>query len=204
MLINKIRINKYMEADTGLGGGTPSVDNGDNTIVAPPNPTIEPVINKGGETSEKTFTQADVDKIISERLRKEQVRFEKKLENEKIEAEKLAKMKEDERIQYETQKKLAELEERERAIQARELKAEAYNILAEKGLPKELAEILNYNDAESCNSSIDAVEKAFQEAVEKAVNDKLRGNTPKSTSGQPAQQTFGFNFQGIRPHNNNK
>lgn len=204
MLINKIRINKYMEADTGLGGGIPSVDNGDNTIVAPANPTIEPIINKGGETSEKTFTQADVDKIISERLRKEQVKFEKKLENEKLEAEKLAKMKEDERIQYETQKKLAELEERERAIQARELKAEAYNILAEKGLPKELAEILNYNDAESCNSSIDAVEKAFQEAVEKAVNDKLRGNTPKSTSGQPAQQTFGFNFQGIRPHNKNK
>ena len=195
----KINLNKMMEADTGLGG-TPSVDNGDNTIVAPANPTIEPIINKGGETSEKTFTQADVDKIISERLRKEQVRFEKKLENEKLEAEKLAKMKKDERVEYETQKKLAELEERERAIQERELKAEAYNILAQKGLPKELADILNYSDAETCNASIDAVEKAFQVAVEKAVNEKLKGNTPKSPSGTTSQQTFGFNFTGVRPH----
>ena len=195
----KINLNKMMEADTGLGG-TPSVDNGDNTIVAPANPTIEPIINKGGETSEKTFTQADVDKIISERLRKEQVRFEKKLENEKLEAEKLAKMKKDERVEYETQKKLAELEERERAIQERELKAEAYNILAQKGLPKELADILNYSDAETCNASIDAVEKAFQVAVEKAVNEKLKGNTPKSPSDTTSQQAFGFNFTGVRPH----
>lgn len=37
----KINLNKMMEADTGLGG-TPSVDNGDNTIVAPANPTVEP------------------------------------------------------------------------------------------------------------------------------------------------------------------
>ena len=199
----KINLNKMMEADTGLGG-TPSVDNGDNTIVEPANPTVEPTAITSKSSSEsspsKKFTQSDVDKIVSERLKKEQDRWKQKIENEKLEAEKLAKMKEDERVKYETQKRLAELEERERAIQERELKAEAYNILAQKGLPKELVEILNYSDAETCSASIDAVEKAFQVAVEKAVNEKLKGNTPKSPSGTTSQQTFGFNFTGVRPH----
>ena len=199
----KINLNKMMEADTGLGG-TPSVDNGDNTIVAPANPTVEPATITSKSSSEssqsKKFTQSDVDKIISERLKKEQDKWKQKIENEKLEAEKLAKMKKDERVEYETQKRLAELEERERAIQERELKAEAYNILAQKGLPKELAEILNYSDAETCSASIDAVEKAFQVAVEKAVNEKLKGNTPKSPSGTTSQQAFSFNFTGVRPH----
>lgn len=47
--------------------------------------------------------------------------------------------------------------------------AEAKNTLAEKKLPAGLAEVLNYADADSCSKSIEAVEKAFQEAVKAAV-----------------------------------
>ncbi len=45
-----------------------------------------------------------------------------------------------------------------------------------------LAEILNYTDAESCKSSM-AVEKAFQEAVEAAVEEKLKGGKPPKKAG---------------------
>ena len=63
-----------------------------------------------------------------------------------------------------------------------------------------LEDILNYESAETCNKSIEAVEKAFQSAVEKAVNDKLRGKeTPKGGQGNNNQSTFGFNFMGVRP-----
>ena len=62
--------------------------------------------------------------------------------------------------------------------------AEAKNTLAEKKLPVGLAEVLNYADADSCNKSMAAVEKAFQEAVQAAVEEKLKGGTPpkKATS----------------------
>ena len=63
--------------------------------------------------------------------------------------------------------------------------AEAKNRLAEKKLPVGIAEVLNYADADSCNKSIEAVEKAFQEAVQAAVEEKLKGGTPpkKAPSG---------------------
>ena len=47
----------------------------------------------------------------------------------------------------------------------------------------DLAEVLIYEDADKCKASIDAVEKAFQASVEKAVNDKLRGTPPKAGGG---------------------
>ena len=56
--------------------------------------------------------------------------------------------------------------------------AEAKNTLAEKNLPVSLAEVLNYTDADSCSKSISAVEKAFQQAVEEAVNERLKGGKP--------------------------
>ena len=91
----------------------------------------------------------------------------------------------------------------EKDITVRELKATALETLAEKELPKELAEILNYESAETCNASIEAVEKAFQNAVSKAVNEKLRGgNPPKGGNSNNKVDTFGFNFTGVRPKNN--
>lgn len=124
-----------------------------------------------------------------------------KLNEEKTEAQKMASMNEKEKEDYQRQKREEVLEQREREITARELKATAYETLSEKGLPKELAEILNYTDADQCKASIDAVEKAFQSSVEKAVNEKLRGNNqpPKSGGGDANNSVFGFGFTGVRP-----
>jgi len=48
-----------------------------------------------------------------------------------------------------------------------------------------LSEMLNYADADSCNKSIVTMEKAFQEAVQATVEEKLKGGTPpkKAPSG---------------------
>ena len=78
-------------------------------------------------------------------------------------------------------KKEKELSDRESAVARKELMAEAKNTLAEKKLPAGLAEVLNYTNAESCNKSIDAVEKAFQAAVEAAVQERLKGGEPPKT-----------------------
>ena len=191
------KFQRMLEADTGAGvNGSGNTGNTDTTT------QNESTSNEQTETNqrEKTFTQKDVDKLIQERVAREQAKWEKKVQDERTEAEKLAKMNADQKAEYEKQKREDELAKREKDITTRELRATAYETLAEKNLPKELVDILNYSDAEQCNKSIEAVEKAFQSAVEKAVNDKLRGgNPPKGGQGSNNQSTFGFNFMGVRP-----
>lgn len=184
-------IRKMLEADAGAG-----VNGGGNT--GNTDTITTDTSNNQTETPGKTFTQKDVDKLIQDRLAREQSKWEKKVQEEKTEAEKLAKMKADEKAKYQEEKRIAALEEREKAIQTRELKAQAYETLAEKNLPKELVDILNYESADTCNASIEAVEKAFQSAVEKAVNDKLRGGQPPKSGQSSNNSTFGFNFTGVR------
>ena len=192
------KFQRMLEADTGAGvNGSGNTGNTDTTT------QNESTSNEKTETnqSEKTFTQKDVDKLIQERVAREQAKWEKKVQDERTEAEKLAKMNADQKAEYEKQKREDELAKREKDITTRELRATAYETLAEKNLPKELVDILNYESAETCNKSIEAVEKAFQSAVEKAVNDKLRGgNPPKGGQGSNNQSTFGFNFKIGRAH----
>ena len=158
-------LQPFLEEDTGTNGAG----------------TQEPELV---QESTKTFTQADVDKLIQDRVAREQQKWQKKVEEEKLEAEKLAKMKAEEKAKYEEEKRIKALEERENAIKVRELKSTAIEILTEKNLPRDLIEILNYTDADTCNKSIDAVEKAFTQAVEKAVNERLKGDVPMKKAPQ--------------------
>ena len=134
--------------------------------------------NDESQEQTKTFTQDEVDNIIKGRLAKERKSWEKQLVDQQTEAEKLASMSEKEKKQYQEQKRAKDLATREAAITRRELTAQAKEQLADKGLPITLAEILNFTDAESCNKSIETVEKAFQSAVEKAVEDRIKGGKP--------------------------
>ena len=99
------------------------------------------------------------------------------------EAEKLSKMTKDERQEYLQKQANQKLLDREAAITKRELKAEAKNTLTEKGLPIELADVLVYSDADACSTSIDAVEKAFQKAVQAGVEERIKGG--KTTKAAP-------------------
>lgn len=132
---------------------------------------------EGGQET-KTFTQEELDKIVQGRIAKERKAWEKHLEDEKTEAQKLETMSEKEKKKYQEEKRIKELDDREAAITRRELTAQAKVQLADKGIPTELAEILNLTDAESCKKSIEIVEKAFQSAVEKAVEERIKGREP--------------------------
>ena len=129
-------------------------------------------------TQQQTFTQEDVDRIVQGRLAKERRSWERQLEEQKTEAEKLASMSEKEKKEYQEKKRIEDLDAREAAITRRELTAQAKVQLADEGIPTELAEILNFTDADSCKKSIETVKNAFQKAVEKAVNEKLKGGNP--------------------------
>lgn len=108
---------------------------------------------EGGQET-KTFTQEELDKIVQGRIAKERKAWEKHLEDEKTEAQKLETMSEKEKKKYQEEKRSKELDDREAAITRRELTAQAKVQLADKGIPTELAEILNLTDAESCKRAL--------------------------------------------------
>ena len=148
--------------------------------------------------------QAEFDRRVSKALATQKAKLEasqkQAIEDALTEAQKLAKMKDDEKAEYERQKREDDYNKRMAELTAKELKATAKDTLASEGLPLELAEVLNYTDADSCNKSIEAVKTAFQTAVSKAVNDRLKGkSTPRSGQGGN-QDTFNFGFTGVRPH----
>lgn len=127
-----------------------------------------------------------VEKALNTSRTKMQAEIEAKMQEARTEAEKMAKMNAEQKAQYEREKQTKELTDREAAITKRELMATAKEQLAEKGLPISLASVLNYSSAEECTASMDAVGKAFQEAVEKAVNDRLAGGKPPKKADNPA------------------
>lgn len=117
------------------------------------------------EQKPRTFTQEELEAAITSRLnrykRDEAKRIDAARNEGRSEAEKLAKMTEDQRIEHERQRAEQEARDRETAlatreaeITRRELRAAAIDTLAQKGLPRGLEAILNYADADVCNASL--------------------------------------------------
>ena len=155
--------------------------------------TIEPIVEKTTEPTVKTFTQEEVDKIVNKRLARERKDIEAKIEAERAEAERLAKMSEAEKQQALFKKQVAEFEATKRAFEQEKLLNETSKQLASKNLPIEFAEMLKAQDAESTFENIKIFEAKFNEAVERVVNERLKGNTPKAKSDVSGMTKETFN-----------
>lgn len=163
-------------ADDGNGGGSESGDGGGgDTGGGGETLSFDDFLSREGNQEE--FDRR-VQKAVNTAVTNAQQKWQALTDDKLSEAEKLAKMNKEEKAQYFQEKKEKELSDREAAITRKELMAEAKNTLAEKKLPSELSEVLNYADADACSKSIAAVEKAFQKAVEDAVQERLKGGQP--------------------------
>ena len=153
----------------------------------------EQTVEQNTEPTVKTFTQEEVDKVIQKRLSRERKDIEAKIEAERQEAERLAKLSEAERQKAMFEKQVAEFEATKRAFEQEKLLNETSKQLASKNLPIEFAEMLKAQDAESTFENIKIFEAKFNEAVERLVNERLKGNTPKAksdVSGGMTKETF--------------
>lgn len=101
-----------------------------------------------------------------------------KIERAREEAERLARMSGEERMAHDFAQREAELSQREMNIVRRELRAEAARMLSERALPMELMEALNYESREQVNLSMDAAEKAFRQAVQQGIEERMRSQPP--------------------------
>lgn len=126
--------------------------------------------------------QSEFDRRVSRALETARGKWaqetERKIERVREETERLARMSGEERMAHDFAQREAELTAREQEIVSRELRAEAARLLSERSLPCELAQALCYEDSERLSQSLDAAEKAFRQAVQQGVEDRLRACTP--------------------------
>lgn len=125
-----------------------------------------------------SFSQQDIDKAVDKAVKEAREQWDAQQKEKQSEAQKLAKMSKEERSEYETQKKEKELADREAELSKRELMSTAKETLIDKGLPVELAVALDYKDADACNKSINSIGKVFEDAVQKAVENRIKGGKP--------------------------
>ena len=154
------------------------------------NNVVEEVV-EGGATTQvkevKTFTQDEVNEMISKRLQRERKDIKAQIEAERKEAEELAKLSEAEKQKKLFEKQVREFEETKRAFENERLLNETSKQLASKNLPIEFASMLKGKDAESTFENIKAFEIKFNEALEKMVTERLRGNVPKAGTVKASQ-----------------
>lgn len=135
---------------------------------------------KAEPKEEKKYTDAEVDKIVQDRLAREQ----KKREKEVAEAEKLAKMNEKERYDYEVSELKKELDALKAEKSRSEMMTTARQMLANDGLnvSDALISVLVTSDAEQTNEAVKAFSKLLKEEVDKAVKAQLAGGSPRKGS----------------------
>lgn len=134
-------------------------------------------------TETKTYTQEEVnmllqresDRRVSEALKK----AEKKNAERVKEAQKLVQMNENEKFQYELEQREKAIAEKEKALALAENKNIASKILADKGLSLDLVDFVIAEDAETMNSNIRLLDKAFKDSVKREVEKRLGSSAPK-------------------------
>lgn len=94
------------------------------------------------ESNEKTFTQAEVDEIIRKRLARER----RKTETES-----------------DTDGDQDTGDDREKALEERELRVMAMEKLLDSGMPSSLADVLRYSDEKSLEKAIETISNLNQE-----------------------------------------
>lgn len=126
------------------------------------------------EKHERTFTRAEIGKMLSA----ERSKWEAEQEAKENEAKKLAKMNADEKQKYQLDQREQELADREKAIARKELTAEAKAMLSERDLPVELVNVVDLTSAETVSESITSIQKAWEESVQKGVSERMKGSAP--------------------------
>lgn len=152
------------------------------------NITTETINNEGQSINEtveetKTYTQAEVDKMLqseTDRRVTEALKKQARKNQDAIkEAEKLAKMNSEEKYAYELEQREQAIIAKERELALAENKNVASKILADKGISLDLVEFVIAEDAETMKANIDTLERAFKKSVKSEVEKRLGTTTPK-------------------------
>lgn len=150
------------------------------------------VVSETQPNDVKTFTQEDLDRIVTKRLEREAKKWEAKF-NALEEAQKLSQMNEEQKAEYDYNKKLEELTQREQELEAKitaynqqQYKATIQAQLQEAGLPTTMADMLVNMDAEAVATQINAMKEMFSTQINAQVQSKVQASANVPT--QPVEQ----------------
>lgn len=128
--------------------------------------------------------QSEFDRRIQKSLDTAKTKWEADMQAKQSEAEKLSKMKEDERNAYELEQARKKQEEAEAKLNAYELKEEAVKIAntSENRIDVSLLSLIDFSKikAEQVEPTIKNIKKVFDNAVENEVNKRLKEPTPRT------------------------
>lgn len=172
-----------------INGTTTTVDQTE-TVDTQNEKTVDVESNADSDKHGRTFTRAEVGKMLAAERTKWEAEQATALEQAKSEGERLAKLTKDERAREEEAKRIAELEKREQVIAEREMKLATQSLLADEGLPQEFLEHVLAPTAEEVKAKITALRDVFDSEVEKRVNERLVQSAPRrgTTTGITKEQ----------------
>lgn len=186
------------------------MDGQDNTTVDQQSANVEPE-KQGSAQPEKTFSQAEVDEMVQERVARERKKINSSLradieqdvrsqiENEQSEAKKLKKMNEDQRQKYNLDKKDQEIAELKAKLNRSEMEHVATDLLSKKGIAAD-SETLNFvvaEDAETTQANIDRFADLINKKAQANRREDFNVPEPKSgNNGRKAVNIKEFNKMG--------
>ena len=144
--------------------------------------TDTPEVSKEEEKKEELLTPVKVNEIIQTRLAKEQKKFEERLAKEKEEAERMALLSQEEKQKELDAKKHQEVETREKELAVRENTLTAREKLRNAGISEDMAEFFVTPNMDETEERLDKFIEKNNDAVSKAVQERLKGSPPKDIS----------------------
>lgn len=169
MLKRRMDLQLFAEAGEGAGEAPDT-----NPAGADPN----------AKTGEKTYTEAELNARMDEVIKQKKAQWEKAQAKALSEAEKLAKMTEEEKTAH----KISELEKRiasyEQAENIAKMTTTARGMLSEQGITisDELLSVIVAEDAEKTKEAVGSFAKMFKEAVRKAAVEAIKTGAPPKGS----------------------
>ena len=142
----------------------------------------------------KTYTEEEVQAMLQKETDRKttkaletakskwEAEYQAKLETEKSEAEKLAKMSEAERFEAELAKQKDAFESERAQFNREKLELQTVKELAAEGLPTEFSSYVLADSAETIKENIKTFKTKWQAEIEKAVDERLQGRTPKTAN----------------------
>ena len=164
------QINRFLAADAGGAPGA-GANGGAEGAAAPGAGQATGGEATAGATGTKQETKPSLEELLKDPAFKAEYD-----RSARSEAERLAKLSDADR---EAEEKKAFQTEREQ-FKREQLETETTKQLALKGLPTDFAKQLTGKDATETLANIAAFEKSHVAAVEKGVNDRLKGSSPKA------------------------
>jgi hypothetical protein len=158
------------------------------------------------EKPTETYSKEELDKILNKKIEE----MKAKADAEQKQAEELAKLDGADKVKRELEIKREAFEIERKQFELEKTELEITKQLAEKGLPIRFAKMLIGKTAEESFGNVDILKKEWQEALEGAVREKLKGSPLEGGTQDKKDETGSIGSRlakakaesGISPENN--